>query len=132
MGLNQNQKLMKNMEKMQKTMETITAKDECVKICQTIWSCKNEEQKDACYNMFETYKKKHGDENVGITLIEIELARLEHIIKIQTERAAMMKAAQERQQAEMQKANMENPPQPQGNGKVVDINVPTNAKDINK
>tara|TARA_R110001592_G_scaffold51906_1_gene159359 strand:+ start:91 stop:495 length:405 start_codon:yes stop_codon:yes gene_type:complete len=130
MALNQNEKLIKNMEKMQKTMETITAKDECVKICETIWSCKNPEQKDACYNMLKTYKDKHGDDNVGITFIQIELARLEHIIKIQTQRAEQMKAAQERQQAAVKEADKQHIPQPNGDGKIVDINtvVPNSAK----
>lgn len=129
MGLNQNEKLIKNMERMEKTMEKITARDECIKIIQTIWSCKNAEQKDGCYKMFETYKNKHGEENVGVTFIEIELTRLEHIIKIQTERAEQMKAAQERQKAAMEAEAKENPPQPMGtNGKVVPINAKENKK----
>ena len=76
-------------------MAEITAKDECIKICETIWSCQNDEQKKGCYNMFETYKKKHGDENVGVTFIQIELARLEKMIVKMSERQAKM--------AEMQK-----------------------------
>lgn len=80
-------------------MAEITAKDECIKICETIWSCQNDEQKDGCYNMLETYIKKHGDENVGITFIQLELARLEKTI-------IQMKARQEKM-AEMQKVSAE-------------------------
>ena len=72
-------------------MAEITAKDECIKICEAIWSCQNEEQKNGCYNMFETYKKKHGEENVGVTFIEVELARLEKLI-------VKMKERQQKQQ----------------------------------
>jgi hypothetical protein len=116
---------------MAKEKKEVTAKDACVKICQTIWSCKNEEQKDACYNMFETYKQQHGDENVGVTLIQMELARLEHIIVVQTQRMEQMKAAQDRQQAAMQAEDKANPPQPSGtDGKVIPIKniVPNSAK----
>ena len=80
---------------MAKTKEPITAKDECIKICQVIWSCKNEQEKNGCYNMFETYKKKHGNENVGVTFIEVELARLEQLIKRMAERNEQMKRTQD-------------------------------------
>lgn len=52
----------------------MTAKDEMIHICRTIWSSRTEEQLKGCRNMLKTYIKKHG-ENVGVTLIEVELAR---------------------------------------------------------
>lgn len=94
--------------KMNKTKKEITAKDECVKICQAIWSCKNIEQKDGCYKMFETYKKKHGEENIGITFIEIELARLEQLIVKMEERNQKLQALQEQRNKELEaEANKE-------------------------
>ena len=76
-----------------------TVKDECIKICEAIWSCQNDEQKDGCYNMLNTYIQKNGDENVGVTFIQLELARLEKTI-------IQMKARQEKM-AEMQKKTAE-------------------------
>ena len=73
----------------------LTARDECFKICEAVWSCKNEEQKDGCYNMLETYKKKFGDDNIGITFIEIELRRLEKTIIQMADRNKRMKEMQE-------------------------------------
>lgn len=80
-------------------MAEITVKDECIKICEAIWSCQNDEQKDGCYNMLNTYIQKNGNENVGVTFIQLELARLEKTI-------IQMKARQEKM-AEMQKQSAE-------------------------
>ena len=73
----------------------ITARDHCFKVIDTIWSCKNEEQKNGCYKMLETYKQKHGDENVGVTFIELELRRLEKTIIQMEARNKRMKEMQE-------------------------------------
>ena len=110
----------------------VTAKDEVLKICQAIWSCKNEEQKNGCYNMFETYKKKHGDENVGVTFLEIELARLEQMIKMMEIRRKQMHETQEQLKEAQRKADKENPPQPQGGGQKIPLKVDGHEMKIQK
>jgi len=82
----------------------ITPEEECFKIIQTIWSCKNDEQKEGCVNMFETYKKKHGEDNLGVTFIKLEMLRLEQIIKLSKLRNEQMKKVQE----ELERQNKEN------------------------
>jgi|19_taG_2_1085344.scaffolds.fasta_scaffold08344_4 hypothetical protein len=102
MAKNQNQKLMDNI----KTLETkttnrsplkcaISAEDECFKIIQTIWSCQNDEQKEGCENMLKTYIKKHGNDNLGITFIKLELKRLDKIIEMSKIRNKKMKEMQD-------------------------------------
>tara|TARA_R100000742_G_C4214272_1_gene39788 strand:- start:124 stop:510 length:387 start_codon:yes stop_codon:yes gene_type:complete len=92
----------------EKMENKITAEDECFKIIQAIWSCKSDEQKDGCVNMFETYKKKHGEENIGITLIKLELKRLDQIIKLSKLRHEQMKKMQD-ELAKQQKENEQLP-----------------------
>lgn len=109
----------------------ITAKDECIKICQTIWSCKNPEQKQACYNMFETYKKKHGDENVGVTFIEIELARLEKLIEQMEIRRKQMAKTQEALKKNQIQSGVPLTKEQEKQVKAGNV-IPLNAKDIKK
>ena len=75
--------------------KSLTPEDECFKIIQAIWSCKDDEQKKGCENMLKTYIKKHGDDNIGITFIKIELMRLEKIIKLTKLRNEQMKKVQD-------------------------------------
>ena len=57
------------------TKQMINARDEMLHICKTIWSSRTPEQLEGCSNMLKTYIQKHGDENIGITLIELEIVR---------------------------------------------------------
>ena len=123
-------------------MAEITAKDECIKICEAIWSCKNNEQKDGCYKMLETYTKKHGNENIGITFIQIELARLEKTIILMEKRkeqmAEMQKKAQdhnEQTQVQLRQKELEkqvNKNVSTFNKKNKDKIIPLNTKDNKK
>ena len=91
----------------------VSPEQECFKIIQAIWSCKDDEQKKGCENMFETYKKKHGEENIGITFIKIELMRLEQIIKMQKTRNEHMKKVQdELKQKQKEGKDIESMPPP--------------------
>jgi|9_EtaG_2_1085328.scaffolds.fasta_scaffold26972_2 hypothetical protein len=94
---------------MSEIKELMSAKDECLAICKSIWSCKNAEQKEGCYNMLETYIKKHGEDNVGITFIEIELARLETLIKKMEERNKKLQELTEQRQKELEAEANKNP-----------------------
>ena len=76
-------------------MNKPNAKDACIKICEAIWSCRDDEQKDGCYKMLENYKVSYGDDNVGITFIQIEIARLEKMIEKMKERTEAMSRTQE-------------------------------------
>jgi len=55
--------------------QIINDRDEILHICRTIWSSRTKEQLEGCSNMLKTYINKHGDENIGVTLIELEIAR---------------------------------------------------------
>ena len=52
-----------------------TAKEELLKILNTVWSSRNEGALNACVNMRDNYIKKHGKDNVGILHIDIEISR---------------------------------------------------------
>jgi len=107
----QNEKLMGNI----KTMNKVSAQDECFKIIDAIWSCKNSEQKKGCENMLNTYIKNHGDENIGITFIQVELKRLEKIIEMSELRNAAMKKTQDqlaKNMSENATQDIENMPEP--------------------
>lgn len=54
--------------------ETISIPDEMISIMRTIWSSRTKEQMDGCEKMLITFTKKHKD-NLGTTLIKIEMAR---------------------------------------------------------
>lgn len=107
----QNEKLMDNI----KTMEKVNAKDECFKIIECIWSCKNSEQKKSCDNMLENYIKNHGDENIGVTFIQLELKRLDKIIEMSELRNAAMKKTQDqlaKNMSENATQDIQNMPEP--------------------
>tara|TARA_R110000803_G_scaffold59599_2_gene118375 strand:- start:10554 stop:10877 length:324 start_codon:yes stop_codon:yes gene_type:complete len=57
------------------SMEKLNAKNEMLHILKTIWTSRTKEQISACENMLKTYTKKHGENNIGITFIEVELER---------------------------------------------------------
>jgi len=102
----------------------ITAKDHCFKVIEAIWSCKDDKQKEGCYNMFETYKQRHGEENVGCTFIEIELRRLEKLIEKLNERQARQQELLAKRQQEIEKeANEQHKKE-----KVISINSKDNKK----
>jgi len=71
-----------------------STKEATIKICEAIWSCKNDEQKDGCYKMLENFIRDYGDDNMGVTFIQLELARLEKMIEKMRERNEMMAKSQ--------------------------------------
>ena len=58
----------------------LTQRDEMLHIMRTIWSSRKPEQLKGCQNMIDTFEKKHGEHNIGITLLEIEMARQKRLI----------------------------------------------------
>ena len=40
-----------------------------------IWTSRTDEQLKSCENMLRTYSNKVGGDNIGITLIEVEIER---------------------------------------------------------
>lgn len=48
--------------------------DEMINVMRSIWSSRTKEQMDSCEKMLITFKEKHKD-NLGTTLINIEMAR---------------------------------------------------------
>jgi len=71
------------------------AKEATIKICEAVWSCKDDKQKDGCYKMLENYIRDYGDDNMGVTFIQLELARLEKMIEKMKERQEQMQKAQD-------------------------------------
>lgn len=53
----------------------INARDEMLHIMNIIWTSRTAEHLKGCENMIKTFIKKHGSDNVGITLMEIEMSR---------------------------------------------------------
>lgn len=50
-------------------------KEEMIHIMRAIWTSRTEEQLKSCENMLRTYSNKVGGDNIGITLIELEIER---------------------------------------------------------
>tara|TARA_R110002074_G_scaffold360253_1_gene532940 strand:+ start:2110 stop:2298 length:189 start_codon:yes stop_codon:yes gene_type:complete len=50
-------------------------KEEMIQIMKSIWTSRTEEQLKSCENMLRTYSNKVGEDNIGITLIEVEIER---------------------------------------------------------
>jgi len=57
------------------TKETISARDEMLHIMRCIWGSRTKDKLDSCQNMINNYINKHGDTNIGVTLLDIEMAR---------------------------------------------------------
>jgi hypothetical protein len=57
------------------TKETISARDEMLHIMRCIWGSRDKAKLDSCQNMINNYINKHGDSNIGVTLLDIEMAR---------------------------------------------------------
>lgn len=56
-------------------MRKLSNKEEMIHIMRAIWTSRTEEQLESCENMLRTYSNKVGGENIGITLIELEIER---------------------------------------------------------
>jgi len=56
-------------------MEKLNARDQMLKIINTIWSSRQPEQIKGCEKMLETYIKENGNENIGVTFIQVEISR---------------------------------------------------------
>lgn len=108
----------------------LSAKDHCFKVIEAIWSCKDNEQKKGCYNMLETYKQRHGDENVGVTFIEIELRRLEALIIKMEERQKRQQELLAKREEEVKKEANERAQKEkkEKDEKVISINSKQNKK----
>ena len=66
----------------QKQNEPLNARDQMLHICNVIWTCRHPEQMVGCEKMLKTYIKAHGNENIGITFIQLELSRQYRLNKL--------------------------------------------------
>tara|TARA_R100001244_G_scaffold19724_3_gene20561 strand:+ start:5760 stop:6224 length:465 start_codon:yes stop_codon:yes gene_type:complete len=53
----------------------LNARDQMLKICNTIWTSRQPEQIKGCEKMLTTYIKANGKDNIGVTFIQLELSR---------------------------------------------------------
>lgn len=53
----------------------MTNKEEMIQIMTAIWTSRTKEQLKSCENMLITYSNKVGGDNIGITLIDVEIQR---------------------------------------------------------
>jgi hypothetical protein len=51
------------------------ANDEMLHIMKIIWTSRTNEHLKGCQKMIDTFEKKHGSENIGLTLMEVEMTR---------------------------------------------------------
>ena len=58
-----------------KQNKPLSACDQMLKICNTIWTSRHPEQIKGCKKMLKTYIKANGNENIGVTFIQLELSR---------------------------------------------------------
>ena len=63
-------------------METkkLNARDQMLHIINVVWTSRQTEQLKACEQMLETYIKENGNENIGVTFIQVELSRQKRLI----------------------------------------------------
>jgi len=50
-------------------------KEEVIQIMKAIWTSRTDQQLQSCEKMLRTYSNKVGGDNIGITLIEVEIER---------------------------------------------------------
>ena len=63
-------------------MKKLNARDQMLKICNTIWTSRLPEQMVGCEKMLKTYIKENGNENIGVTFIQVEMARQYRLNKL--------------------------------------------------
>tara|TARA_B100001094_G_scaffold333070_1_gene408320 strand:- start:16256 stop:16531 length:276 start_codon:yes stop_codon:yes gene_type:complete len=57
----------------------LSPRDEMLHIMKVIWGSRTQDMLDACRNMINTFEQKHGSDNIGLTLFEIEMTRQERL-----------------------------------------------------
>jgi len=50
-------------------------KEEMIQIMKAIWTSRTDQQLQSCENMLRNYSNKVEGDNIGITLIEVEIER---------------------------------------------------------
>ena len=63
-------------------MKKLNARDQMLEICNVIWTSRSPEQMVGCEKMLKTYIKQNGNENIGVTFIQIELSRQYRLNKL--------------------------------------------------
>ncbi len=53
----------------------LNARDQMLHIINVVWTSRQGEQIKACEKMLEVYIKENGNENVGVTFIQVEISR---------------------------------------------------------
>lgn len=56
-------------------MTKLSNKEDVIQIMKAIWTSRTDQQLKSCENMLRTYSNKVGGDNIGITLIEVEIER---------------------------------------------------------
>ena len=60
----------------------LSARDEMLHIMKIIWGSRTAEHLKGCEKMIETFEKKHGSNNIGLTLMSIEMTRQKRLNKM--------------------------------------------------
>ena len=58
-----------------KLMSSLTNKEEVLQIMRIIWTSKTKQQIASCENMVSNFTLKVGEDNIGCTLLDIEIQR---------------------------------------------------------
>ena len=53
----------------------LNARDQMLHIINVVWTSRQGEQIKACEKMLDAYIKENGNENVGVTFIQVEISR---------------------------------------------------------
>jgi len=56
-------------------MSSLTNKEEVLQIMRIIWTSKTKEQITSCQNLVSNFTLKVGEDNIGCTLLDIEIQR---------------------------------------------------------
>lgn len=58
---------------------SLNTNEQMIYIMKIIWSSRSQQQLEGCQNMINTFEQKHGEDNIGLTLLEIEMARQQRL-----------------------------------------------------
>ena len=56
-------------------MKKLNARDQMLHIINVVWTSRQPEQIKACEKMLKVYIKENGNENIGVTFIQVEISR---------------------------------------------------------
>ena len=92
-------------------METkkLNARDQMLHIINVVWTSRQMEQLKGCEKMLDAYIKENGNENIGVTFIQVELSRQKRLIgmfaKMGNVQDALKKENAEKKEQSVKKVN---------------------------